>query len=174
MKTVHIIHSHESVRNALIQTLKFVLPDTDFQGAAHPPSDPEAVIFAPSAPARPLKTLIRELELLQRRAERPARFNLGTAVVDLQGRVFHYDGIEAALTEKEADVLLYLWQKKIPVTRDDLLRDVWEYASDVDTHTIETHIYRLRQKIEPDPENPVVLITTKDGYQLAANAASSA
>lgn len=71
------------------------------------------------------------------------------------------------LTEKEVDILLYLEkQKGQPVTRQDLLDHVWGYADGVETHTLETHIYRLRQKIEKDPTAPDFLITNDDGYCL--------
>lgn len=71
------------------------------------------------------------------------------------------------LTEKEQDILLYLSsQNGAPVTRQDLLDHVWQYAKGVETHTLETHIYRLRQKIEQDPTRPQFLMTNEAGYFL--------
>lgn len=71
------------------------------------------------------------------------------------------------LTEKEQDILLYLYaHKQKPVMRQELLDGVWGYAEDTETHTLETHIYRLRQKVEPDPAQPVFLMTNDDGYFL--------
>lgn len=69
------------------------------------------------------------------------------------------------LTEKERDILLYI-DRNSPVSRDDLLHAVWGYGSNIETHTVETHIYRLRQKIEKDPSKPELLITTDEGYIL--------
>ena len=57
-----------------------------------------------------------------------------------------------------------------PVGRDELLREVWGYNANVTTHTLETHIYRLRQKIEPDPANTRLLLTEGGGYRLDAHA----
>lgn len=71
------------------------------------------------------------------------------------------------LTEKETSVLQMLYGVQgAAISRDILLRDVWEYAYDVESHTIETHIYRLRQKIEDDPGAPAILMTGDEGYYL--------
>ena len=71
------------------------------------------------------------------------------------------------LTEKEAALLEILVKSNGQgVSRDHLLRHVWRYAPDVETHTLETHIYRLRQKIEDDPANPTIVVTDGDGYRL--------
>lgn len=70
------------------------------------------------------------------------------------------------LTEKETGILKYLYVQGGDVAKDELLRAVWEYAEDVETHTLETHIYRLRQKIEDDPTNPKMVVTTDSGYRL--------
>jgi DNA-binding response OmpR family regulator len=72
------------------------------------------------------------------------------------------------LTEKETSILKYLYRAGgRPVTRDVLLDEVWGYNSGVTTHTLETHVYRLRQKIEPDPANASILVTEGGGYRLA-------
>ncbi len=72
------------------------------------------------------------------------------------------------LTEKETNILKFLYRAGgRPVERDVLLREVWGYNSGVTTHTLETHIYRLRQKIEPDPGNATILLTEAGGYRLA-------
>jgi len=73
------------------------------------------------------------------------------------------------LTEKETNILKYLYRAADGVVaRDVLLHEVWGYNAGVTTHTLETHIYRLRQKIEPDPSNARLLITESGGYRLVA------
>jgi DNA-binding response OmpR family regulator len=71
------------------------------------------------------------------------------------------------LTEKETAILKYLYRMgDRPVPRDVLLDEVWGYNAGVTTHTLETHIYRLRQKVEPDPTNAQILVTEPGGYRL--------
>jgi DNA-binding response OmpR family regulator len=71
------------------------------------------------------------------------------------------------LTEKETNILKYLYRANAQVVpRDVLLHEVWGYNAGVTTHTLETHIYRLRQKIEPDPSNARILVTEAGGYRL--------
>ena len=71
------------------------------------------------------------------------------------------------LTEKEANILKYLYRAgQKPVAREELLAEVWGYNAGVTTHTLETHVYRLRQKIEPDPTSARILITESGGYRL--------
>jgi DNA-binding response OmpR family regulator len=71
------------------------------------------------------------------------------------------------LTEKEAAILKFLYRAGAkPVPRQILLNEVWGYNAAVTTHTLETHIYRLRQKIEPDPTRSQLLITEAGGYRL--------
>jgi hypothetical protein len=74
---------------------------------------------------------------------------------------------EVNLTEKEQSILLYLHsQGQNKTQRAELLGHVWHYAENVETHTLETHIYRLRQKIEVDPTIPEFLMTDEEGYYL--------
>lgn len=71
------------------------------------------------------------------------------------------------LTEKEVAVIKYLYKAKgHNVSKNDLLRDVWDYNADVTTHTIETHIYRLRQKVEQDDASAQLIVTEDGSYKL--------
>jgi DNA-binding response OmpR family regulator len=76
-------------------------------------------------------------------------------------------GSKVRLTEKESSILRYLYRAgQRPVSREKLLQEVWGYNSGVTTHTLETHIYRLRQKIERDAAAPALLLTEASGYKL--------
>lgn len=97
-------------------------------------------------------------------------------IIKIQGFIFKPDEFllilsdnnqETILTEKERNILMILYSYgEIPVSRDVMLKKIWKYAPDVETHTLETHIYRLRQKIELNPSDPKILITDDDGYRL--------
>ncbi len=77
------------------------------------------------------------------------------------------DGTKIRLTEKECSILKFLYRngEKV-VSRDILLHEVWGYNSGVTTHTLETHIYRLRQKLEEKPSQSRILVTEAGGYRL--------
>ena len=77
------------------------------------------------------------------------------------------DDKKIRLTEKETNILKFLYRATEGVVpRDTLLHEVWGYNAGVTTHTLETHIYRLRQKIEPDPSHASLLVTESGGYRL--------
>ena len=79
------------------------------------------------------------------------------------------DDKKIRLTEKETNILKFLYRAAAGVVpRDTLLHEVWGYNAGVTTHTLETHIYRLRQKIEPDPANARLLVTESGGYRLVS------
>ena len=110
-----------------------------------------------------IRTRLRQYEMTE-----SAQFNLGgyqfkpsvkTLVRDDQSKI--------RLTEKETNILrLLLRAGGETVARDKLLEEVWGYNAQVTTHTLETHVYRLRQKIEDDPSNSELLITETGGYRL--------
>lgn len=92
---------------------------------------------------------------------------MGDYTLDPKSNTLIWGGDTVKLTEKEQDMLLFFYQnKEKTVSREELLEHVWGYAEGVETHTLETHIYRLRQKIEKDPVNPQFLMTDDVGYRL--------
>ena len=70
------------------------------------------------------------------------------------------------LTEKEIQLLELLLNKKTSINKDEILKQVWKYAADADTHTVETHIYRLRKKIKDTFIDDDFILNTKEGYSL--------
>ena len=83
-------------------------------------------------------------------------------------------GVKVWLTAKEVDILRHLQRSGGTVSKQALLSDVWGYNPSVSSHTLETHIYRLRQKIEADPYAARLLLTAEGGYKLAAPEAVAA
>ena len=107
-------------------------------------------------------------QLRQHEQSEDAVFSLGHYTFKPASKVLVDEaGSKVRLTEKETSILKYLYRagEKV-VTRDVLLHEVWGYNAGVTTHTLETHIYRLRQKIERDPSNAEILVTETGGYKL--------
>jgi DNA-binding response OmpR family regulator len=108
---------------------------------------------------------VRVREEAQTSALIGGRFTLEAHNLELQDR---QTGRTIRLTEKEHHILKRLIAANGgTVTRRALLDTVWGYNEQVETHTLETHIYRLRQKIEADPSAPTLLLTSAQGYALA-------
>jgi len=114
--------------------------------------------------------LLKSIKLHLRQLERTedTQYNLGSYLFKPNSKILEANGNESIrLTEKENDILKFLYQNlETTVSRETLLHEVWGYNSKVTTHTLETHIYRLRQKIEIDPANACFLITETGGYRL--------
>lgn len=112
--------------------------------------------------------LAQRLSLLLGRREAEGEFAVGPytclpgerLVVDGEGQEL------VRLTDKEVQLLRLLSESAAPVGRAELLDQVWGYREDLETHTLETHIYRLRQKLERDPADPKILLTIDGGYKL--------
>jgi DNA-binding response OmpR family regulator len=107
-------------------------------------------------------------QLRQHEASEDAVFAIGPYTFRPSSKILlNQTGTKVRLTEKETAILRYLYragQKAVP--RETLLQEVWGYNSGVTTHTLETHIYRLRQKVEKDAANPAILVTDAGGYKL--------
>jgi DNA-binding response OmpR family regulator len=107
-------------------------------------------------------------QLRQHEASEDAVFNVGHFTFRPASKLLVSEkGSKVRLTEKETAILRFLYRSgQKPVSREVLLQEVWGYNSGVTTHTLETHIYRLRQKIEKDPSSASLLVTEGGGYKL--------
>ena len=107
-------------------------------------------------------------QLRQHEQSEDSIFNLGPYVFKPSAKMLiTQDDKKIRLTEKETNILKFLYRSNDKVVpRDTLLHEVWGYNAGVTTHTLETHIYRLRQKIEPDSSQARLLLTESGGYKL--------
>ena len=106
------------------------------------------------------------INFLKNRFNKQSDIDLGFYKLNLNSRKIFYDKIELNLTEKEADIIMFLKKSQKPVTIDELQSKVWGHSSKLDTHTVETHIYRLRKKINDKFKNNNFIQSTKLGYNI--------
>tara|TARA_B100000965_G_C19201188_1_gene587455 strand:- start:77 stop:637 length:561 start_codon:yes stop_codon:yes gene_type:complete len=92
--------------------------------------------------------------------------DLGNYKLNLNSRKMFYENKELSLTEKEAEIIIFLKNSKKPISIDELQTNVWGHSSKLETHTVETHIYRLRKKISKKFNNNQFIISTKAGYNI--------
>ena len=95
-----------------------------------------------------------------------SKIDLGRYNLDLNSRILNQNEKELELTEKESSILIFLKQSKDPVKIDQLQEKVWGYKSELETHTVETHVYRLRKKINDKFNDNEFIISDKKGYFL--------
>ena len=84
--------------------------------------------------------------------------------LNLNSKFFSKDNLNLKLTEKEIEIILYLNNKKIKHDVSDLQKNIWGYSADMETHTVETHIYRLRKKISDLFKDKKFILSNKNGY----------
>ena len=84
--------------------------------------------------------------------------------LNLNSKFFSKDGLKLKLTEKEIEIILYLKNKKIKHNVADLQKNIWGYSANMETHTVETHIYRLRKKISDLFKDEKFILSHKNGY----------
>jgi hypothetical protein len=95
-----------------------------------------------------------------------SEFRIAQYKIDLNSRELIAENNTLKLTEKETNIIIYLSQSNDPVSIDQLQFDVWGYRSKLETHTVETHIYRLRKKILKKFNDNNFILSHKNGYQI--------
>ncbi len=106
------------------------------------------------------------IEFLKLQFNSKSEVRVNNYIVDLNSREMIKNKTKLKLTEKEINTIIYLSKSNKPVSIDELQDKVWSYQSDMETHTVETHIYRLRKKILNNFEDNEFIISKKNGYQI--------
>ena len=109
---------------------------------------------------------ILNINFLKSKFIEQSKIDLGRYNLDLNSRILNQNEKELELTEKESSILIFLKQSKDPVKIDQLQEKVWGYNSELETHTVETHVYRLRKKINDKFYDNEFIISDKKGYFL--------
>ena len=106
------------------------------------------------------------IEFLKLKFNSQSQVKVKKYTIDLNSREMLIQDIKLKLTEKEINMIIYLSNSNQPVGIDELQKKVWSYQSDIETHTVETHIYRLRKKILNTFNDNEFIISKKNGYQI--------
>ena len=106
------------------------------------------------------------IEFLKIQFNSQSEVKIQNYTIDLNSREMVLKNIKLKLTEKEINTIIYLSKSNKPVSVDELQESVWSYQSDIETHTVETHIYRLRKKILNSFNDNKFIISKKNGYQI--------
>ena len=106
------------------------------------------------------------IQLLKNKFNQQNKVKVGKYYINLNSRKMNYKELSLPLTEKEVKIIIFLNTSKLPVNIKKLQSEVWGYKSKLETHTVETHVYRLRKKIERKFKDQSFIISSKNGYQI--------
>ena len=124
-------------------------------------------IFIEKLPIKILKLLeIINIEFIKQQFNSQSQIMINKYLLDLNSREMSFDGVKLKLTEKEVNIIIYLSKLKKAVSIKELQENVWSYQPDIETHTVETHIYRLRKKISDTLNDDNFIISKTNGYQI--------
>ena len=102
--------------------------------------------------------------LIQQNYSAQSNININKYILDINSRILKKSDNELKLTEREIDTILFLKNQNKPANVDVLQKEVWKYGEDLETHTVETHIYRLRKKIKDTFNDDLFIQSKKNGY----------
>ena len=119
----------------------------------------------------PLKKLLEliNIKLIKLKFNNQSKIIIKGYELNLNSKFFSKDNLNLRLTEKEIEIILYLNNIKIKHNVADLQKNIWSYSSNMETHTVETHIYRLRKKISDLFKDENFILSHKDGYFIEQN-----
>ena len=106
------------------------------------------------------------IQFLKLQFNNQSQVKINKYTINLNSREMIFNNTKLKLTEKETNTITYLLKQKKPASVNELQENVWSYQSDIETHTVETHIYRLRKKILKSFKDDEFIISKKNGYQI--------
>jgi len=109
------------------------------------------------------------IKLLKLKFNQQSKITIKGYELNLNSKFFSKGSLKLKLTEKEIEIILYLSDKKIKHNVADLQKNIWSYSADMETHTVETHIYRLRKKISDLFKDEKFILSHKNGYFIDYN-----
>ena len=106
------------------------------------------------------------IQLIKQKYDHQSKIRIKDYNLNFNSRIISKNSNELKLTEREIDIILFLKNQTEPKTIDILQKEIWHYSSDLETHTVETHIYRLRKKIKDQFDDQNFILSYKDGYSI--------
>ena len=115
-----------------------------------------------------ISTIIDQIniQLIKQRYDFQSKINIKNYNLNLNSRKISKNQKDLKLTEREIDIILFLKKQKEPKKIEILQKEIWHYSSDLETHTVETHIYRLRKKIKDQFNDENFILSHKEGYSI--------
>ena len=152
------IEKENSIKNYTIVTKKFLNNKNINQ---------KSIIYLDNTPINFISLIDKiNTNLLKQRFSFQSNINIKNYSLNLNSRVISRNENELKLTEREIEIILFLNDKKKPQNINILQKEVWSYATDLETHTVETHIYRLRKKISDKFKDSDFILSSKEGYLI--------
>ena len=106
------------------------------------------------------------VQLIKQKYDFQSKINIKNYNLNINSRIISHNKKNLKLTEREIDIILFLKKQNRPKTIEVLQNEIWHYSSDLETHTVETHIYRLRKKIKDQFNDDNFILSYKDGYSI--------
>ena len=106
------------------------------------------------------------IQLIKQKYDFQSKINIKSYNLNLNSRIISKNKKNLKLTEREIDIIIFLNKQNRPKTIEILQNEIWNYSSNLETHTVETHIYRLRKKIKDQFNDQNFIISYKDGYSI--------
>ena len=126
-----------------------------------------------SLPKKILKLIeIINVEFMKKHFNDQSNLKINSYIINLNSREMMLNDLKLKLTEKEINTIIYLYKINKAVSIEELDTNVWQYQPDIETHTVETHIYRLRKKISQKFKDDKFIISKKNGYQVSEKKSS--
>ena len=129
--------------------------------------DIKSCLFFEDLPLELIKIIEKiNVQLIKKKYDYQSKMTISKYIINLNSRTITKDSKQLKLTEKEIDIILFLNENKKPQSIEKLQNEVWGYSSDLETHTVETHVYRLRKKIKNSFSDSEFILSCNDGYMI--------
>jgi len=162
-KIKDLVEQLQNDKNILLNSI--VLTDKKDTKSIEGKIDENKICYLPNLPFKILSLLEQiNVKFMQQVYVSQSEINVKNYALDLNARILKKNNQELKLTEREIEAIIFLQNKNEPVSVEKLQKEVWKYGEDLETHTVETHIYRLRKKIKDKFNDNNFILSEKKGY----------